>query len=138
ILYSHAKSLLKQAAEARQAVSEETGKPHGRVCVGIPGSSGKILAVPLLTRLAHYPQITPMLLERVSSDLVDLVASGHVDIAVAVDAQPSKGVRTIPFLIEQLYVIATGDSEWCDRTDLRMAELSVQPLILPNAPSTIR
>ena len=51
-LYGYATSLLKQAEDAREAVRDETQHPSGRVVVGIPGSTGKLVAVPLLRRLA--------------------------------------------------------------------------------------
>ena len=52
VLYGYATSLLKQAEDAREAVRDETQHPSGRVVVGIPGSTGKLVAVPLLRRLA--------------------------------------------------------------------------------------
>ena len=52
VLYGYAISMLKQAEDAREAVRDETQHPSGRVVIGIPGSTGKLVVVPLLRRLA--------------------------------------------------------------------------------------
>ncbi|WP_420995720.1 LysR family transcriptional regulator [Cupriavidus sp. 30B13] len=137
-LYSYAKSILKQLHDAKQAVSQEVQQPHGRVAIGLPGSAGKILAAPLLRQLKAYPGIRPLLLERVSADLVSLIGSGIIDIALAVDADPQQGVKLIPLLEEDLYVISHKNGPWRNRSALEVGELARAPLILPVPPSTIR
>ncbi len=136
-LYSYAKSILKQVEDAKQAVAHEVQQPHGRVAIGLPGSSAKILAAPLLRKMAMYPGIKPLLLERVSADLVSLIDSGVIDIALAVDLFPQPGTKQIPLLEEDLYVITDVNGPWRERTSLEVSELASAPLILPTAPSTI-
>ena len=46
VLYRYAKSILKQVDDARLAISDEDKHPTGRVTIGIPGSTGKLLSVP--------------------------------------------------------------------------------------------
>lgn len=137
VLYRHAKSLLKQFEDIRVAVSQESERPSGRVAVGIPGSTAKILSVPLLGELACYEGILLEIVERPSADLVDLVAAGKLDIAIAVDAQPRRGAAITPLLLEELYVVAPA-KEHGEKTAVGLAEMAAHPLILPSAPSTIR
>lgn len=137
VLYRHAKSLLKQFEDVRLAVSQETERPSGRVAIGIPGSTGKILSVPLLKELAGFEGILLEIVERPSAELVDLVAAGKLDIAIAVDAQPRRGTSVTPILLETLYVILPAH-ERPKKNTIRLKEVAAHPLILPSAPSTIR
>jgi LysR family nitrogen assimilation transcriptional regulator len=137
VLYRHAKSLLKQFDDVRVAVSQEGEHPSGRVVIGIPGSTSKILAVPLLKTLANYERILLEIVERPSAELVDLVATGKIDIAIAVDAQHRRGTSIRPMLHEELYVVFPA-AEHPGKTTVRLKELATRPLILPCAPSTIR
>jgi LysR family nitrogen assimilation transcriptional regulator len=137
VLYRHAKSLLKQFEDARIAVSHESDHPGGRVTIGIPGSTGKILAVPLVAELAAYERILLEIVERPSAELVDLVATGKIDIAVTVDAQLRRGTSIRPMLHEELYIVFPA-TQPPGRNTIRLKALSTHPLILPSAPSTIR
>lgn len=137
VLYGYAKSLLRQHEDVRQAVSQEVAHPTGRTAIGIPGSTGKMLAEPLVRELLSSGGILLEIVERPSAELVDLVAAGKLDIAIAVDAQPRRGARVTPLFTEALYAVlpqAAVDG----RQTLKLRELANSPLILPSAPSTIR
>lgn len=137
VLYRHAKSVLKQLEDARTAVQDEQEHPSGGVSIGIPGSVGKVVAVPLMRTLAAYERVLPEIVERPSAELLSLVARGRLDLAVVVDAAPSRGVEIAPLLTEKLFVITDPASSRGRRT-LSLREIAGQPLILPAAPSTIR
>ncbi|VVD95467.1 Hydrogen peroxide-inducible genes activator [Pandoraea eparura] len=137
VLYRHAKSLLKQFEDVRVAVSQEGEDPSGHVVIGIPGSTGKILAVRLLQELRAYERILLEIVERPSAELVDLVANGKIDIAVAVDARQRRGTTIQPLIHEELYVVYPT-SEHIDKKTLRLKDVARHPLILPSLPSTIR
>lgn len=137
VLYRYAKSLLKQLEDAKHAVSEETDHPSGGVTIGIPGSTGKVLSVPLLREVMAHDRIILEIVERPSSELQDLVARGRLDIAIVVDAQPARGVSLAPLLREALYVVLPPQAA-SSRRSIGMKELAAQPLILPSLPSTIR
>ncbi|NIE63082.1 LysR substrate-binding domain-containing protein [Burkholderia sp. Ax-1719] len=137
VLYRHARSLLKQFEDARLAVSQENDHPGGHVTIGIPGSTGKILVVPLLEDLARFEGILLEIVERPSAELVDLVATGKIDIAIAVDAQQRRGTTLRPLLHEELYVVFPASQRASDKP-IKLKELASRPLILPSAPSTIR
>ncbi|MCY1254132.1 HTH-type transcriptional regulator CynR [compost metagenome] len=137
VLYRHAKSLLKQLDDTKTAVSDERQHPSGRVTIGIPGSTGKVLAAPLLKEVAASERILLEIVERPSSELLTLVSRGRLDVAIVVDAQSYRGVSLQPLLMEDLYVIAPGDSKR-NGASISLKTLASQTLILPAAPSTIR
>ncbi|MCY1254147.1 HTH-type transcriptional regulator GltC [compost metagenome] len=137
VLYGYAKSLLRQHEDVRQAVLQEVAHPTGRAAIGIPGSTGKMLAEPLVRELLVSGGILLEIVERPSAELVDLVAASKLDMALAVDAQPRRGVRITPLFTEALYaVLPQAAAE--GRQSLKLRELAESPLILPSTPSTIR
>ncbi|HSV82770.1 MAG TPA: LysR substrate-binding domain-containing protein [Ramlibacter sp.] len=136
VLYHYAKSLLRQLDDARVAVREESMEPGGGVTVGMPGSTGKLVAVPLLSALASHDRIVLEIVERPSAELMSLVARGRVDMAIVVDEQPCRGATTTPLLVEELYVIAPHSQ--AGKGSIGLKELAAQPLVLPSLPSTIR
>ncbi|WP_020200413.1 LysR substrate-binding domain-containing protein [Cupriavidus sp. WS] len=137
VLYGYAKSLLRQQEDVRQAVSQEALHPTGRTAIGIPGSTGKMLAEPLLREILANGAILLEIVERPSAELVDLVAAGKLDIAVTVDAQPRRGAQITPLFTEALYAVLPQAAAG-ERQALKLRELADSPLILPSAPSTIR
>lgn len=137
-LLRHAQSLLKQLEAARSAVKDPGDGPQGRVTVGLPGSTGKLVAAPLLRQLAAFPGILLEIVERPSADLVDLLTRGRLDVGIAVDIRsPAKGVEVAPLVHEELYVICATDSGVARRS-ISLRTLAGLPLILPSPPSTIR
>ncbi|CAN7598874.1 LysR substrate-binding domain-containing protein [Caballeronia sp. LjRoot29] len=137
VLYRHARSLLKQFEDVRVAITQEGDRPNGRVSIGIPGSTGKILPVPLLRELIGFEGILLEIVERPSAELIDLVAAGKLDIAITVDAQPRRGTTLTPVVLEELYVVLPSKDK-PKKSSLRLKEVAAHPLILPSAPSTIR
>ena len=57
VLYRYAKSIIKQVDDARLACSHEDRHPTGKVTIGIPGSTGKLLSVPLLQKLKKQGRV---------------------------------------------------------------------------------
>jgi LysR family transcriptional regulator, nitrogen assimilation regulatory protein len=150
IVFRHARTLLRQIDDMRAAIDHEMARPSGRVALGVPGSTARMLSVPLLTALSGYPDILVELVERPSAELVGLVAQGALDLAIAVDAQPMRGITLTPLYYERLYVVqrygrgaragrgAAGRGQQAEPSSITLAELAAQPLLLPSPPSTIR
>lgn len=137
VLYRHARSLLKQLDDAKAAVMDERQHPSGRVTIGIPGSTGKVLAVPLLKEISESGRILLEVVERPSSELLTLVSRGRLDVAIVADSQPCRGVTLQPLLMEDLYVIAPANGAYGTES-ISLKALAACPLVLPTPPSTIR
>jgi len=137
VLYRYAKSIIKQVDDARLAVSDEDKHPTGRVTIGIPGSTGKLLSVPLLQQVKRQGRILLEIIERPSAELLALIASGKLDVAVLVDVAPCRGVTLTPMLLEELLVVARKDGVG-SRQSVSLKEVARNPLVLPSWPSTIR
>ncbi|MDO5948164.1 MULTISPECIES: LysR substrate-binding domain-containing protein [Burkholderia cepacia complex] len=137
-LHRHAIELLRQADRTRELLLQDAEMPQGKVSVGLPSSTSRVLAIPLARTIrARYPGITIELLEVPTADLYDLVVSGRVDLAVAADIVETPGMRVQRLLSEVLYLIA-----WPEFTlthePVKLADLARMPMVLPSAPNTIR
>lgn len=137
VLYGYAKSLLRQVQDVKDAVTQEVQHPTGRVAIGIPGSTAKMLAEPLLQAVLAGGTVLLEIVERPSAELIDLVATGKLDLAIVVDAQARKGARITPLFTEQMCAVLPP-SQVSTKAAVKLSELAANPLILPASPSTIR
>jgi LysR family nitrogen assimilation transcriptional regulator len=138
VLYRHAKGLLRHMEDLKGAVSFQKEHPSGRVAIGVPGSTARILINPLLSALQRYPGILIEVTERPSSELTGLVAQGNLDLAIAIDALPQRGVAIEPLFFEELFVIMPPKMGGRKSSGITLEQLGQMPLILPTAPNTIR
>ncbi|WP_322014710.1 LysR substrate-binding domain-containing protein [Paraburkholderia sp. J12] len=137
-LHRHALDLLRQADRTRDLLLQDAEMPQGKVSVGLPSSTSRVLAIPLARTIRdRYPGIVLELIEVPTADLAELIGSGRVDLAVVADAVQTRGVHAAPLLSEELYLIAWPEFEWPEEP-VSLAALARMPMILPSAPNTIR
>lgn len=137
-LYRHAVKLLHQADATRELLRQDAEFPTGRVSVGVPSSTARALAIPLVSMVRErYPGIVLELLEVPSADLSSMIGSGRVDLAVVVDAGQHGGVAAQKLMTEALYLISWPEVPVFSGP-VSLVELSRVPLVLPRKPNTIR
>ncbi len=138
VLYRHAQGLLRHIEDLKGAVSFEREHPSGRVALGMPGGVARLLVEPLLTALRAYPGILAEVIVRQSSELTGLVAQGNLALAIAVDAQPQRGIAIQPLFREELYVALPRSVKLRRASCITLGELAKMPLVLPSPPNTTR
>ncbi len=138
VLYRHAKGLLRHIEDLKGAVSFEKEHPSGRVSIGVPGGVARLLSAPLLTALRAYPGILLEVIVRQSSELTGLVAQGNLDMAIAVDARPQRGITIQPLFTEELVVALPRSVRLRRASGISLDELARMPLVLPSPPNTTR
>jgi LysR family nitrogen assimilation transcriptional regulator len=137
-LYRHAIDLLRQADGTRELLRQDAELPRGKVSVGMPSSTARVLAIPLARAIRdRYPGIALELIEAPSADLGSLIGGGRVDLAVVVDAVETHGIAAQRLLTEALYLITWPEFPIPDEP-VALSELARMPLILPSAPNSIR
>lgn len=137
-LYRHALELLRQADDTRELLRRDAELPQGRVSIGMPSSTARVLAIPLARLMRErFPGIMLELIEAPSADLDQLIGRARVDLAIVVDAAPTRGIAMRRLMTEALYLIAWPDFALPDGP-VPLADLARMPLILPSAPNTIR
>lgn len=137
LLYRHAKSILRQFEEARAAMQRESDAPSGRVAVGLPTSTSRILAAPLLEQVrARYPLIELEMVEASSGELATQVAADRLALAITMDARADPRLRIEPLLEEELFVVVAPTAR--PPRSLSVARFAAMPLLLPTHPNSVR
>ena len=137
LLYRHAKTILRQMDDAQAAIRRGSEAPSGRVAIGFPTSTSRILAAPLLERLQQrYPLIELELVEASSGDLTGQVAADRLALAVTMNARADTRLRIEPVLEEELFVVV-GAAAPVPST-LSLEAFAAMPLLLPTHPNSVR
>ena len=104
----------------------------GQVIVGIPPTVMEFVTVPL-TKLfqSEFPLIRLRFVSAFGGYLLEWLERGDVDLAVLYEPEPVKGLRTAPFMVENLFAIgAPGHGFSADGVALE--RLAALPLFLPS------
>lgn len=137
-LYRHAIELLRQADGTREMLRQDADFPQGKVSVGMPSSTARMLAIPLARAIGQrYPGIKLELIDAPSAELGRLISVGRVALAVNVDVVETRGMAFQRLLTETLYLVAWPEFELAE-DPVSIEALAKMPLVLPCAPNTIR
>ncbi|MBO9357029.1 LysR family transcriptional regulator [Bordetella petrii] len=138
VLYRHARTILRQIDNTRALLMQKDEDVTGKVSIGMPSSTGRVLALPLFQRVREvYPGILVEVVDVPSADLTGLAAQGRVDMSITPDQLPKRGLQVLPVLLEEIYVIL-HPAMAVSADPMPLAELAQIPLILPSLPNTLR
>lgn len=145
LFYEHAQAILKQVADARSAVAQSNDKPSGTVALGIPQSVSGVLALPLLTAIrATYPDITLLLTEELTGNLIVQLRSGRINLAVLFDDGQLSAFAATPMVQERMMYITRAGSPYGVSggrgrgKPVALAKAIEAPLILPGLQHGVR
>lgn len=134
LFYEHAQAILKQVADARAAVTQSNDKPSGTVALGIPQSVSGALALPLLTAIrATYPDITLLLTEELTGNLIVQLRSGRINLAVLFDDGQLSSLTGTPMVEEDMMYITRADSQYGVNGGKTAAKSRSRPVTLARA-----
>ncbi len=107
ILYTHARTILRQCEQAQLAVNNVGQTLSGHVSIGLaPGTAASSITMPLLQAVrAELPEVLVYLHENSGSVLNDKLLNGQLDMAVLYDRSPVAGITSQPLLKEDLYLV---------------------------------
>ena len=131
LLYEYAVRLLALRDETEAAMSEFTGKIKGRLAVGgstIPG--GYLLPRVIGEFSKSYPEVRISLIVGDTSDILNKVLSGHIEIGIVGARSEDIRLEQVPLAEEdELRVVLPADHPWADRESLPLQELQSVPFI---------
>ncbi|MFL9879821.1 LysR substrate-binding domain-containing protein [Herbaspirillum rhizosphaerae] len=143
--YEHAQAILKQVTDAKSAVAQSNDKPSGTVALGIPQSVSGALALPLLTAIrATYPEITLLLTEELTGNLIVQLKSGRINLAVLFDDGQLSPFACTPMVEEEMMYITRADSQYGlkegkgKNKSVTLSKAIKAPLILPGLQHGVR
>ena len=137
ILYTHARTILRQCEQAQLAVNNVGQTLSGHVSIGLaPGTAASSITMPLLQAVrAELPEVLVYLHENSGSVLNDKLLKGHLDMAVLYDRSPVAGITSQPLLKEDLYLVGTRD---CPGQSVDLTAVAEMNLYLPRDYSAVR
>ncbi|NIF20375.1 MULTISPECIES: nitrogen assimilation transcriptional regulator NAC [Pantoea] len=137
ILYSHARTILRQCEQAQTAVINAGQTLNGQVSIGLaPGTAASSLTMPLLQKVREqYPEIVVYLHENSGNTLNEKVANGQLDMAILYDRTVIAGLNSTTLLKEDLYLVGATD---CPGSSVDLADVAQMNLFLPRDYSAVR
>ncbi|MHA6344328.1 LysR family transcriptional regulator [Roseivivax sp. CAU 1761] len=137
LLALRARTILDDIARTEEEVRSLESDPAGAVRIGLPGTIGEILALPLIEAArARYPRITLTVAEAMSGFVADWLAEGRVDLAVLYGQSPAPGLAAEPLLEEELALLDAPGAALPEAADL--ADLAGRPMVLPSPAHGLR
>ena len=134
VFYEYARGILKQVADARQAVLLSSDTVVGSVVVALPQSVAATLALPLMRAVAsRHPNVLRHLNEELTGNMADQLLGGRVDIAIFTRAMPGVDIAFEP-LVKEAFVLmhAPQDPLAPAAGDVTLAEATARALVLPS------
>jgi LysR family nitrogen assimilation transcriptional regulator len=137
ILYTHARTILRQCEQAQLAVNNVGQTLSGHVSIGLaPGTAASSITMPLLQAVrAELPEVLVYLHEISGSVLNDKLLNGQLVMAVLYDRSPVAGITSQPLLKEDLYLVGTRD---CPGQSVDLTAVAEMNLYLPRDYSAVR
>ena len=124
MLLKHARGLLDQSARMREDLSAFAGGLSGEVrLLANTNALTEFLPEPLSLFLAAHPQVNVDLEERLSDEIVGLIAEGVGDIGIVAGTVDVGRLQTYPFRSDRFVVVAARDHVLASRTSMSFAEV---------------
>jgi LysR family nitrogen assimilation transcriptional regulator len=142
-LLAHGRGILAQVERARHDLEAHRGAPAGRLALGVPPSVGRTLTGPLVRAFrGQFPQGTLTMVEGLTTYVLEWLAQGRVDAAVAYDVAPGAHVDLMPVRQEPMLLISGAASAMegppQEGAPAGMADLARHALVIPSRPHAIR
>ena len=136
--YTHVRGIEKRLNEAREATEKYSGK-SSEIAIGVPPSLGTRFMTNITLAIKNlFPQISLILIEDFSHQLIDWVHSGRLDIAIVYGKPKSSAARCVPFASTNLYLLKSASSSDETTEKISFADLVNYKLLSPAVPSTTR
>jgi DNA-binding transcriptional LysR family regulator len=122
-LLKHARTLLAQSARLREDLSAYAGGASGQVrLLANTNALTEFLPEALSAFLADHPQVSVDLEERLSDEIVGLVAEGVADIGIVAGTVDVGALATYPFRSDRFVIVTAKDHPLAQRGRASFAE----------------
>ena len=123
-LLKHARSILGQSARMREDLSAFAGGLSGEVrLLANTNALTEFLPEPLSLFLAAHPQVSVDLEERLSDEIVGLIAEGAGDVGIVAGTVNMGRLKTFPFRSDRFVVVAARDHPLAERPQMAFVEV---------------
>jgi DNA-binding transcriptional LysR family regulator len=123
-LLQHARTILTQAERLREDLGAYAGGAVGQVRVlSNTNALTEFLPETLSLFLATHPQVNVDLEERLSDEIVGLIAEGVADIGIVAGTVDAGGLTTYPFRVDRFVLVVARNHTLAQRTEIGFAEV---------------
>jgi LysR family nitrogen assimilation transcriptional regulator len=139
LLYSHAKGILQQVAQARQALSDSKQSPVGTVILGVTPSAGKAMIANFVSAFrARFPRASLEIFEAKSWTLHEWLLTGRIEVGILYDPNTS-ALEVTQLAKERVFVVSSTKHSRLEKLKLiSLNDVATLPLILPSYPHAMR
>ncbi len=139
VLLERCQAVLRDLEQTKQDIRSGAQGPSGTIAFAVPPAAAHFLVPALVERFtARYPAIFLKLVGGFSSHIHEWLVRGQVDISCLHDPLPQKGFEITPLLQEEVFLVGRPGDRLLDRAQIRIADLSEVPLIVPSRPNASR
>ena len=137
LLLHRARMVLDEVARIEDDIRNLGASPTGDVRLGLPGTIGSILSVPLVLSVKEaFPRIRLTISDAMSGFVLNWLREGLIDIAVLYMPAEEQQFKSDLLLSEELVLLAPNDTDLTGH--LVPASLTELPLILPSPAHGLR
>lgn len=143
LLLDRARGILAEFEATKRAVAEHDSDPAGEVRLGLPGTVGEMVSVPLILSVRErFPKIRLKIAESMSGFVLEWLYEGRVDLGLLYLPVDERGLKSVPVLTEELrlFVQHAGlpDIATPPEGPVSLADIAALPLVLPSAGHGLR
>jgi LysR family nitrogen assimilation transcriptional regulator len=129
----HAYRVFGELDEIRSVAAEGDTGLRGHLSIGLPPTVADLLTLPLVSALTdRHPNATLRVISAYSRFLLDWLRRGDIDLAVLYEGGPTRTLRTVPLLDEELHLIGPPDGPLSIDKPVSFAELAGARMLLPS------
>jgi DNA-binding transcriptional LysR family regulator len=123
-LLQHARTMLRQAERLREDLGAYAGGMAGQVrLLSNTNALTEFLPEALGSFLSHHPQVSVDLEERLSDEIVGLIAEGVADLGIVAATVQTSALETYPFRTDRFVLVVARDHALAKRGKLAFAEV---------------
>lgn len=140
-LLRHARAIMGQIETARREIADQEAEPSGEVRLGLPGTIGQIVSVPLILAVQrHCPRVKLCIAEAMSGFVLEWAQHCRVDLAMLYLDPDDRRLRSSAILTEELrlFCLNSYDGERPEGAVASYEDVSRLPLLLPSASHGLR
>jgi LysR family transcriptional regulator, low CO2-responsive transcriptional regulator len=137
-LLPYAEKLLALATEADEATRAAAGLASRTLRLGVGHTLATYLLPDVLSRFrVQYPRYVVRITVGNTTELLSLVASDSIDLALVGSPAEHPDVTVMPFMQDRLVVIVAPNDGWANRTEVTLDELRSRILLTREAGSAL-
>jgi DNA-binding transcriptional LysR family regulator len=131
ILLRYCREVSKLLLDAEHEISALSGEHAGQLALGASTTIAQYVLPRLLGEFQRqHPRVQTTLISGNTEHIVDAVEKKQIVLGFIEGPARSREVRTVPFLEDELVLIASTAHEWAARTSISLSEVTSFPLLM--------